>query len=291
MALAGSGLRPPAGPSWSSEARRARCAKANRPGCPLDLLQFSRRALEARALRPGRAARYKWAAGAGRAFLARVRGGCLRVPVPEEPASQSARRPTRGAAREPPAPSEWAPRGPRCCCCCCWRPPAPGRVSGAGRRAGARVCGAGDPEKGRRGLILAQHGGGRGEHGLGSGFSRSRFSSKSWKTPAVPLPVRRWGPSSEDGRDHQCLSPFLTEDEVLENVSPGCPSKALPHWAGKGTPTPQPTLLHASSLKCWDVGMGVHCSEPQEASSWGLCPLPKELNSLLAVLFCPKSMA
>lgn len=43
------------------------------------------------------------------------------------------------------------------------------------------------------------------------------------------------------GKTYSCLSPFLTEDEVLENVSPICPSKAFPQWARQGTPEPQPT--------------------------------------------------
>lgn len=98
----------------------------------------------------------------------RVRGGRLRVPVPEEPASQPFGQATRGAAREPPAPSAWALRGPRCCCCCCcWGSSAPGLVSGA---AGRGVRGGGDP--GQRWRVHAQHGGG-GAAQAGEGFLQS----------------------------------------------------------------------------------------------------------------------
>lgn len=66
---------------------------------------------------------------------------------------------------------------------------------------------------------------------------------------------------------HRCLSPFLTEEEVPENGSPSCPNKAFPQRAGKGAPNPQPLLLHLGSLRCWDAMLGVHYSEPQEASA------------------------
>lgn len=44
-----------------------------------------------------------------------------------------------------------------------------------------------------------------------------------------------WEAQAPSASTHSCLSPFLTE-EVPENVSPICTSKAFPHWAGKGTP-------------------------------------------------------
>lgn len=244
-------------------------------GCPLDLLQF------AGALWPGRATWYKWGAGAGRAFPPQCGAAACGCPsLRSQPASQA----TRGAAREPPAPSPWALRGPRCCrccCCCCRRSPAPGRVSGAARPAGRgglgpgkRGWGAGDPD--RRWLVHAQRSGGRGQRRPGRGFSRTCFSSKDASGP----PARETrGPIGRGEKTHRCLSPFLTEDEVLENASPSCPSKAFPHWAGKGAPSPQPLRLHLSSLRCWDDMMSVHGSEPQEASSVGLCPPPRDLNS------------
>lgn len=267
--------QPLAGPCWRSEAAETGVQKQTGPaGCPLDLLQF------AGALRPGRATWYKWGAGAGRAFPPQCGAAACGCPsLRSQPASQA----TRGAAREPPAPSPWAVRGPRCCrgCCCCWRSPAPGRVSGAARPGGRGGLGPGKRGWGGRGPGPAvarprttQLGGGE-SAGRGEGSPEPASLQRRQRAPCPGDP----GPPGRGEKTQRCLSPFLTEDEVLENASPSCPSKAFPHWAGKGAPSPQPLLLHLSSLRCWDAMMGVHGSEPQEASSVGLCPPPRDLNS------------
>lgn len=216
------------------------------------------------------------------------------VRVPEEPASQPASQAARagrskGAARPagmgPPRPAlrllllllaaagacarEWG--GPACA------------------RAGLR------PRGGGRGLRarprVARWGSGE-STGWGAGSPDPASPRKARSPRRCPSPRDAGAHRRKTGDAQQCLSPFLTEDEVPENVSPGCASKALPHWAGQGAPSPQATLLHVCSLKCWDAGMAVHRSEPQEAGPLSLCLPPRELNFvLLAVLVCPQSMA
>ena len=47
------------------------------------------------------------------------------------------------------------------------------------------------------------------------------------------------GTQLEERETYSCLPPYLIGDEVLENVSPGCPSKAFPPELGR---VPHPTL-------------------------------------------------